>query len=126
MGSSAFASAWLNVISRSSSAERIRAWAASAAATTRVGLRLLPLAGLMEDEDPREDRQRREQVDVVALLHVPRRLPDKAERPLKYHHGAGDEADDERRVVSGDEAHDPSWPETPPPSYSSRFRAGVR
>ena len=105
-GSSAFASAWLKVISRSSSAERIRAWAASAAAATRLGLRLLPLAGFMEDEDAHENRQRRKQVDVIALLHVPRRLPDKAERPLKDHNGAGDEAHDERRVVSGDEAHD--------------------
>jgi hypothetical protein len=63
----------------------------------------------MEDEDARENRQRREQIDVVTLLNVPRGLPDKAERPLKYDYGAGDEADDERRVVSGDEAHGFSW-----------------
>jgi len=63
-GSKAFASAWLNVISRSSSAERIRAWAASAAAASASAFPCCRLRAYMEDEDAGENRQRREQVDV--------------------------------------------------------------
>jgi len=88
----------------------------------RVGLRLLPLAEVMEEKDPGKNNQRRKQIDVVALLHVPRGLPDKAERPLKYHDGAGDEAGDERRVISGDEAHGSPGLKLQSPAYSSRLR----
>ncbi len=91
MESSAFASAWLKVISRSSSAERIRARGGH----ETLGLRLLPFAGLMEQEDAHENRQGRQQIDVVAVLHVPRGFPDNTERPLKDHHRAGEEADDQ-------------------------------
>src|SRR5439155_492525 len=65
----------------------------------------------MENQHGREDRQRRKQVDVVAILHLRRCVPDEAERPLKDHNRAGDEADDERRVVFANEMHDaPAMP----------------
>ncbi len=72
----------------------------------RRSLGLLPLASLMEHEDGRKDHQRGKEVDVVAILDLERRIPDEAERPLKDHNRAGDEADDERRVVLAYEAHD--------------------
>ena len=50
---------------------------------------------------------------MVTLLHVPGGLPHKAKGSLKNDNGAGEQTRDERRVVSGDEAHDFSWPETP-------------
>ena len=67
----------------------------------------------MKNEDSRENRQRREEVDVPALLQVPRDFPEEAERPLKYDNGARDEADDERRVGFGNELHENLWPEAP-------------
>jgi len=56
----------------------------------------------MKEEDDDENRQRRKQIDVIALLGIQRRLPDEAERPLKDQDGAGDEAGDERCVVLAD------------------------
>ena len=70
----------------------------------RLGLAALPLARLIENEHADEDRQRRQQVDVVPLLDVPRRVPHEAQWPLKHDDGAGNEANDERRVVPGDKA----------------------
>ena len=60
-----------------------------------------------------------------SILNVQRRLPDKAERALKNHDGPRDEAHDERRVASADEAHDSPRPEYPQPSYSSRSKNPV-
>jgi len=70
---------------------------------------LLPLAGLVEDEDAGENCERRQQVHVPAFLEVPGDLPQKAKRPLKYDSRAGDEADDQRCVVLADKAHEYSW-----------------
>ena len=43
---------------------------------------------------------------ALVLLSVAVAAAQEAERPLKYDNCAGDEADDERGVVFGNEAHD--------------------
>ena len=68
------------------------------------GVRFLVLAlpRFVKDEHPDEDRQRRQQVNVIAVLDDQRRVPDEAQRSLKDDDGAGDEADHERGVVLAD------------------------